>query len=138
MKTKRIYQGLRIIIVLGWIAFFVYNLYMIRFLGQEYQRDPSNFVFFDNAQDREAYKTTIPYGNSDWIKETSLVGQCKPMIYFNDLYFNKIAPFIKLAGLLVLLTLISRIRPGEWISLGKKIEKFSEKLEDDDELDKKA
>lgn len=124
-------MGLRIIVIIGWISFFIYDLYLIRLLGNEYNKDPSNFVFFEDDQQRQAYKTTIPYLNSDWIEEASLVAECKPMIYFKDFYFQRIDPFVKLSIILIILTLVLRVSPSEWKDMGKKIEKLSEKIEDD-------
>ncbi|KKM21199.1 hypothetical protein LCGC14_1637810, partial [marine sediment metagenome] len=94
IKTKHLYLGLRIIVIIGWLAFFFYNLYLVRFMGQEYIADQSNFVFFDDEQHRTAYKSTLNYQASDWVDDASLISDCKPMIYFNDFYFDKINPFV--------------------------------------------
>ena len=140
MKTKETIKiTIKIALIIGWSAFLVYNLYLIRLLGNEYNKDPSNFVFFEDEMQRQAYTTNILYQNSNWIQEASLVNECKPMIYFKDFYFNKIDPFVRWSGLLILLTLISNIPIGEWRSLRKKINIIDKKLEDDnDEMDNKT
>ena len=132
-KVNKTYNILRIIVLIGWISFLFYSLYLVRYLGNDYIRDPSNFVFFNDEQHREAYyivDSTLVY-NTDWISKASLIDQCRPMIYINDFYFNKVDLFVKLSALLILLTLFLKTDPREWRDMGKKIEKFSEKFEDD-------
>ncbi|HEC66671.1 hypothetical protein LCGC14_1849320 [marine sediment metagenome] len=132
MKTvNKIYWGLRILVIIGWLTFFFYNLHVVRFLGQEYNKDPSNFVFFDSEQHRESYKTTIIFPKP-WIDEASLIGQCKPAVYMNDFYFSKIDPILRWVFLLIILTIAIRIPPEEWVAMKDKINKWGDKIEIDD------
>jgi len=144
-KGPIIWKILRLFVILGWIGFLFYNLHIWKFILAEYGRDPSNFVFFESEQDRQDYKqsqlnTFNPslYGNNTWIERTSLVDQCRPMLYFQDLFFDKIKPFINYSALLILVTLIIRIRPDEWKGMISKLKKISEKVEADDENNKQT
>lgn len=132
MKTNKIYFILRIVVISGWISFLIYNFNLWRFITAEYNKDPSNFAFFEDEEQRQQYKITYPaMMDDDWIDRTSLVEQCRPMIYIQDLYFNKIDRFIKLTGLLIVLTLILKVDPREWKSTADKIKKLEEQVEDD-------
>ena len=142
MEGKRILAGkgpiiikiLRILVALGWLAFFIYNLYLVRFLGNEYIKDPSNFVFFNDEQQRIEYKMyDESVMGSEWIDRASTLDQCRPMIYFNDFYFDKLDPIWNWIYLLIILTIAIRIPYAEWMQMKSKIEKIAEKLEDDDE-----
>lgn len=133
METKKIYLALRILVIIGWVGFFFYNLYIVKFLGSEYNNDPSNFVFFEDEENRQAYRASLNvYADASWIDQASLVNECKPVIYFNDFYFEKIDPFIKLVMVLILLTLIIRIDFDEWKNIIKKFKKVADRLEGDD------
>ena len=134
-KGPIIIKILRIFVALGWIAFVLYNLHLVKSLGQDYTRDPSDFVFFNSSDHREAYRSTQVY-SSAWIDEASLMDQCKPMIYFNDFYFDKIDPIINWMFLLIVLTIAIRIPVSEWKMFRSKLKKISEKLEDDDDDEK--
>ncbi len=138
MKIKNIFFALKILIAIGWVAFFIYNLSMVRFVGNEYNKDPSNFVFFDDQQHKEAYKQTYsqsPIGPPAWIDEASLTTQCKPAVYMNDFYFNKIDPVVRWMFLLIILTIAIRIPFPEWRQMNTDLQKLSEKFGDEEEDD---
>ncbi len=130
MKTKKIYLALKILVAAGWIAFFFYNLYLIRFLGNEYTEDPSNFVFFEDEEQRAEYKKQLLYQPSAWVDDASLMNQCRPMIYFNDFYFDKLDPVFHWMLLLIVLTIAIKIPYAEWMQMKSKVEKITDKLED--------
>lgn len=142
MKEKRnpagkgpiLYNVLRIIVVLGWLAFFFYNLYLVRLLGNNYIDDPSDFILFESEAQREAYRKQMSYTpgyNSDWIDEAALVQQCKPMIYFKDFYFKRIDPMVRLLLVLIVLTIAIRIPYEDWKRAAEKIEKLGERFKDE-------
>lgn len=141
MKGSEIFRGkghivwkiLKIFVFIGWLAFLLYVLYIIRLMGSEYAADPSNFVFFEDEQQRVAYRSTLLYGNQDWVEQASLIDQCKPLVYLNDFYFSRIDLFIRLTMLLILLTLITKIDLAEWKIFKGKFDKFADKLEEEDE-----
>ena len=138
-KGPIIIMILRILVALGWLAFFIYNFYLWKLLVNDYGEDPSSFVFFESEQDRTAYKENslalnpANYFNTDWIDRAALVDQCRPMIYFKDFYFNKIDPIVSLMFLLVVLTIAIKIPINEWIAAKTKIKKTIEKIEKDSE-----
>ena len=126
-KGPIIIKILRIIAALGWIAFFIYNLYLVKFLGNEYNKDPSNFIFFDDEQHRVEYKASLNYRSfaaSGWVDDASLISQCRPMIYVNDFYFNRLAPIINWFYLLIVLTIAINIPFAEWINLNLKLKRL--------------
>ncbi len=128
------WKVLKIIVFAGWILFFMWNLKLAKYFGTEYNKDPSNFVFFENEMDRQAYKTNIYQGNLQWVDQASLIDQCKPMVWFNDFYFEKIDPLVTYFAVLILLTLISRIDPKEAIdSFDKFADWMDSKFGDDEE-----
>jgi len=131
VNTSKIIKILRLFVIIGWLAFFVYDLYLVRYLGNQYYKDPSNFIMFDDEQHRQAYKSRPSFNLKDeWIDQASLRKDCRPLDFINDFYFDKVDRFIKLSCLLLLLTLISRLDPAELKRWGAKIGKISDKIED--------
>ncbi len=135
MNTKNVYLLLKIVVLIGWITFFIYNIAIVRQLGQDYNNNPADFVFFDDEQHRTAYKESITpniYRNL-WIDEASLVTDCKPMIYVNNFYMNKIDPLIKGVLVLIIMTIFISIPFGDWRETKKKIDKFADKFKEDED-----
>ena len=127
----------RILLILGWITFLFWNVYLWKYTVNEYNDDQSNFVFFEDEQDRDTYRASRllinPFYDPAWISRASLVGQCRPMIWFKDFYLQKVRPFIYFSVALILLTLILRIPFAEHGRTFKKIDKFFKKFQDEDD-----
>ncbi|MCH8328832.1 MAG: hypothetical protein IIB81_00390 [Nanoarchaeota archaeon] len=139
MKTKKVYLLLRIIVIIGWLTFFGYFLMITKQLGTDYNNNPADFVFFDDEKQRIEYADQVKPSmySSAWIQEASLVTDCKPMIYFNKFYFEKIEPVIKALVVLIVMTIFISIPWKDWLETKQKIEKPGEKFkgDDDDEPD---
>lgn len=139
MKTKKVYLLLRIIVIIGWLTFFGYFLMITKQLGTDYSNNPADFVFFDDEKQRIEYADQVKPSmySSAWIQEASLVTDCKPMIYFNKFYFEKIEPVIKALVVLIVMTIFISIPWKDWLETKQKIEKPGEKFkgDDDDEPD---
>lgn len=130
-KKKIFFKILWIVLIIGWIGFIAYNFYLWTYILKEYQRDPSNFVFFKDELQREQYKLTKNKIVSDpgysWVDDVSLMDQCRPMLYFQDLFSEKIQRFIYFTFILILLTLIYRLNPRELEGIKKFINDEREK-----------
>lgn len=136
MKTKRIYLLLRIVVIIAWLTFFGYFLMITKQLGTDYNNNPADFVFFDDENQRIEYAEQVKpedIYNSAWIQEASLVSDCKPMIYFNKFYFEKIGPVIKALAVLIVMTIFISIPWEDWLRTKQKIEKLGEKFKGDED-----
>ena len=140
MKTKKVYLLLRIIVIIGWLTFFGYFLMITKQLGTDYNNNPADFVFFDDEKQRIEYAEQVMPSmySSAWIQEASLITDCRPMIYFNKFYFEKIEPVIKALMVLIVMTIFISIPWKDWLKTKQKIEKLGEKFkgDDDDEPDR--
>lgn len=134
---SKIYTILRIFVAIGWVSFFFYNLYIANYLGQEYLKDKSNFVMFESEQQKHDYLESLPpYADISWVNDVSLTDECKPMLFFNDFYFNKIKPLLPYMAILILITIGIRTTPREWREIGNKFNDITQKIEDEELNDK--
>ncbi len=71
-------------------------------LFDEYDAHPESFKLFTNESQREEYKLAAEQKcigglglqcNEPWIDRANLVNECKPIIYFNKLYEDKLQLF---------------------------------------------
>lgn len=130
-KIEIFFKILRIIVLIGWISFFAYNIYVAKYLGNQYLAHPDNFIMFPNETERSNYYESLSVlSDREWVKEANLASECRPMLFFNDFYFQKIYPVQNWMLLLILFTIVIRTEPDEWSKLIKKLEN----LEDDDKL----
>ena len=129
MISKKIYFGLKTIIIIGWIVVFIFNIHIINTLKQDYKDDPANFVFFNSEQHREAYRASINYRmayNTGWIDDASLVSECRPVVYLYNFYFNHIDRMVKFTILLILLTLLIKIPWNDWKTFRERLKRAGE------------
>lgn len=140
-KKVNFWFFLRILVIIGWISLLLYSLSLVRYLGTEYQKDPSNFVFFEDEEDRESYRASMRYKPSvygyGWINNTSLISECKPAIFINDFYMQRVDPFIWLAFGLVVLTIISKLTPAERQEIKERLSRTAERLDQEGENENK-
>jgi len=137
-NLKLFYRILSIVVIVGWIGFLFYNMYLWNYLIKQYEINPSNFVVFGNKTHKEQYKNQLSYKNHplttiNWINKSSLVSDCKPLIYINDFFFDKISGFLKFTGFLIILTILTKTNPAEWRRIGDKIDKIDKKIEQEQE-----
>ena len=137
-NLKLFYRILSIVVIVGWIGFLFYNMYLWNYLKEQYEINPSNFVMFDNEKHKEQYKNQLIYKNHpsttiNWINKSSFVSDCKPLIYINDFFFDKISGFLKFTGFLIILTILIKTNPAEWRRIGDKIDKIDKKIEQEQE-----
>jgi len=137
-NLKLFYRILSIVVIAGWIGFLFYNIHLWNYLIKQYEINPSNFVMFDNEKHKEQYKNQLSYKNHpsttiNWINKSSLVSDCKPLIYINDFFFDKISGFLKFTGFLIILTILTKTNPAEWRRIGDKIDKINKKIEQEQE-----
>ena len=120
---------IKLILVGIWIYFFI-NLYGLAiYLGKEYYKDPSNFVFFEDEVQRKDYKEgfiIVP----KWIDDSSIANDCKPIAYFHTLYIDRLKPLIELFAVLILVSILFRINPSAWRKVAEKIESIDKSIED--------
>lgn len=103
-KSKKVKLIVKIILLIGWIYLFGSLISLSSYVGKQYKIDSTNFEI--NPETMQA---------------------CKPMLFFNDLYLERVHPKLNFAFVLLIFTILFYIDSDfEWI---KKLEKLSENME---------
>lgn len=99
----------RIVLLIAWILSFGWLLKIGLLLGHDFKEDPGRLSMFETEQERQQYlNVPAPHPGIDksWAESASLTFQCKPLIYANTFYFDRVRPFLFWIFALIAATLI--------------------------------